>query len=1481
MNDRERKSGNVPAVTSSTERREVTVVRQPSGSTRQVRSTFHFDHVLTPFSTQREVFAATLQPLVRDVLNGYEACAFAYGQTGTGKTYTMEGELDSEASRGLVPRTAAAVFEALYAGPYIEREVLVSCLEIYNEDLSDLLVQSHTQKLDLKETHQGVRCFGLSEVPVSAVSEVIDLIQRAQERRRVAETRINARSSRSHCIFSLKVRCRQRVMEGELENVGKLHLVDLAGSECAKKAALAALDPSKGCQRDEEHERRSINQSLLTLGRVIAALRDGDGMRVPYRDSKLTRLLQSALGGHCRTVVIATISPSQSAADETISTLTYADQASGIKNRPEAMSLLSTTRAPTPNGSSADLRTPTALGDGTGGKSFDEWAELEMRVSYLNHEIEEAKSALARKFREVHELNERLDSSETERAACATQLEEAQQLVLEKTYVLAKTAEFADRQTSETRRFAEELFGVGAQNDALATQLEKRRAWVVAVKGQVRNLFAEAASRGAQHAALATAMAEAATDATEEMAKAAKAIATGARDDAEKQQELLSSLVSAVRDGSACQQELLADAVRKACLAASVDQATTAERVEAIRASVRDVATVIAGGSEAIEEALSKGEATHGECVEAFRAQLRMGIEALQAAAGSAGAAVAAASGAVTAAQERSDTRLANGGLLGQLGDLKHALQVGVEEIEAHMESLVQESAQTEKDVASAGTRRELLGKAIRSAIAAHSAAAAEKLPPLARTLELLADSAARRSSSAASSGASVATDLEVAESTLRESSKQAEILADVQFADKLLTDAWSESQPMLTGLRDAMEDAAARGRAESAAAELQQGATAADEALLSSVSSAVVTLAGVRSSMAAEVEELQKQRTAEEEIVEHLCKQREALRKDIADAEESLLGVRAELENATSALGAVQEEQAVAREQALRTAMDGFEALLRGELEGLGRKLSDGVEPVVGSIHSATKRACITSAVVNAAENKSAEEVNKLAGTVATWAAGVDGSCAAIAAARDRGAEAAEGVQAAAALASEQLKQLGLTAAQWGASCEDLAAVADAATDTVCNIRSAQDALYPRWFTAKNSMEAAVEAWVEGNHTVVEDVVRLQANAKDTAKEATRLGDEVAEHCAAARGHLKAGEDLDAKHLDVLQELAAQQANHCQEDAASEARRVEAGAALVDKVRMLAGRASSHVAGAAETSTTATTHRAASAADAEVIIGMLAGVEASTQKLALDCGLTLSGSMDATASLQEAASDAAKDARQAVTGCARAVDTAAGTAGTHAEEHSAVLLAAGANADLRWAELQSNFKKAIGVVETAAQQVDAAAEAQAGGAMVRHMGAVERCDAAAAATKDALERTANGHARGLRDQQMLWVEGLAVAPMKAQPGCQAEENSDDEVGSDIGTGVGPLGRRPAAISPGTIPGRPCEQTLATEFRAGHRPASLQSSRGPTMEVRQRHPTPSAKERKPTPPRKGLPVEGPPRGILREVQVGAGGELGV
>ena len=297
--------------------------------------TYTFDAAYGPASTQSAVYAEAVQPLVAEVLNGFNCTVFAYGQTGTGKTYTMEGELTSDVNSrhaGVIPRAVHTIFDSLERSQ-VESSVKVSFLEIYNEELSDLLADDveAAERTELRifedvAGKKGMAVHGLEEVLVTSADQVFTLLQRSWQKRRTAETLLNKNSSRSHCVFIVTVHSKECDDDGEdIIRTGKLYLVDLAGSECVGKS---------GAQQARAKEAGNINKSLLTLGRVINTLVD-KGPYVPYRDSKLTRLLQESLGGRAKTVIIATVSPSSLAIDETISTLDYAHRAKHIRNRPQ------------------------------------------------------------------------------------------------------------------------------------------------------------------------------------------------------------------------------------------------------------------------------------------------------------------------------------------------------------------------------------------------------------------------------------------------------------------------------------------------------------------------------------------------------------------------------------------------------------------------------------------------------------------------------------------------------------------------------------------------------------------------------------------------------------------------------------------------------------------------------------------------------------------------------------------------------------------------------------------------------------------------------------------------------------------------------------------------------------------------------------------------------------------------------------------
>ncbi|XP_034041025.1 kinesin-like protein KIF11 [Thalassophryne amazonica] len=324
-------------------RKEV-VVRTGGVNDRAARKTYTFDMVFGPAAKQIDVYRSVVCPILDEVIMGYNCTVFAYGQTGTGKTFTMEGERtpdgqftwEEDPLAGIIPRTLHQIFEKLSENG-TEFSIKVSLLEIYNEELFDLLsptedVSERLQLFDDPRNKRGVVVKGLEEVAVHNKDEVYQILERGAARRRTASTLLNAYSSRSHSVFSVTIHMKEITLDGEeLVKIGKLNLVDLAGSENIGRS---------GAVDKRAREAGNINQSLLTLGRVITALVE-KRPHVPYRESKLTRILQDSLGGRTKTSIIATVSPSSSNLEETLSTLEYASRAKNIMNKPEINQKLS------------------------------------------------------------------------------------------------------------------------------------------------------------------------------------------------------------------------------------------------------------------------------------------------------------------------------------------------------------------------------------------------------------------------------------------------------------------------------------------------------------------------------------------------------------------------------------------------------------------------------------------------------------------------------------------------------------------------------------------------------------------------------------------------------------------------------------------------------------------------------------------------------------------------------------------------------------------------------------------------------------------------------------------------------------------------------------------------------------------------------------------------------------------------------------
>jgi kinesin family protein 3/17 len=311
------------------EERNQVFLKKAGAGTKQDKP-FTFDGSYGSDSKTSTIYAESAASLIESVIEGFNATVFAYGQTGCGKSFTMEGPksdlpIDQNEFAGIIPRACADLFDSV-ALEDTGKKFLVhaSYLELYNENVRDLLSDkekgAQLKHLDLKE-HPDRGVYGLTMHRITSAKQAQKLMTKGWTQRSTGETLMNQESSRSHAIFTIYV-------ETELEDnirAGKLHLVDLAGSERQAKTKATG-------QRLKEAAK--INLSLSALGNVISSLVDGKSKHIPYRDSKLTRILQDSLGGNTKTLMIACISPADNNYEETLSTLRYADRAKQIKNAP-------------------------------------------------------------------------------------------------------------------------------------------------------------------------------------------------------------------------------------------------------------------------------------------------------------------------------------------------------------------------------------------------------------------------------------------------------------------------------------------------------------------------------------------------------------------------------------------------------------------------------------------------------------------------------------------------------------------------------------------------------------------------------------------------------------------------------------------------------------------------------------------------------------------------------------------------------------------------------------------------------------------------------------------------------------------------------------------------------------------------------------------------------------------------------------------
>jgi hypothetical protein len=339
MSTREKERGCGSIITTPSNKSvHIAAPRNDGGGHERSDRDFTFDHCYFTDTTQELVYTDIGSPVVGQALDGFNCTIFAYGQTGSGKSHSMMGSDGDEV--GIIPRLVVDLWkriDTLHATSLRKSEeegktdyfVTVSFLEIYNEEIKDLINPSKKVLKIRENKEKGIYVEELCELIVKDSHSVLKLIDQGNAVRRVAATNMNDQSSRSHSVFTIKIEQKTDVIMGDVHKISivkaKLNLVDLAGSERAEKTGASGSTLKEGA---------NINMSLMALGNVINALSEAGSKRqhIPYRDSKLTRLLQESLGGNAATVMIAAISPADYNYDETLSTLKYANRAKTIAN---------------------------------------------------------------------------------------------------------------------------------------------------------------------------------------------------------------------------------------------------------------------------------------------------------------------------------------------------------------------------------------------------------------------------------------------------------------------------------------------------------------------------------------------------------------------------------------------------------------------------------------------------------------------------------------------------------------------------------------------------------------------------------------------------------------------------------------------------------------------------------------------------------------------------------------------------------------------------------------------------------------------------------------------------------------------------------------------------------------------------------------------------------------------------------------------
>jgi len=555
---------------------------------------YTFDGVFDGSCTQKEVYDAVGKPVLKDVLMGYNGSILAYGQTGAGKTHSLlnpgmgiDGKPDPKEA-GLLPRLVAALFVQIGADVKHVYSVEASMLQIYNEQVDCLLSENREKAVNLP-VKTGSTVQGLHWMMCKTPNDLLQCFQKGRNNLVYAETKMNKSSSRSHAVFQIKVTKRPRAVEsngkGKVEmkaTFGKLTVVDLAGSERVKKSGVA------GAQLKEA---ANINSSLLAFGNIVSALAEKKKF-IPYRDSKLTRLLEDSVGGNCKTSLLVCASPSIESSDETVSTLEFASRASRIET---TATVNEATVCVDEKSLMADL-----AGDGLDTALKEKHSEMMALESKMKNESKKRDSEIQR----IKEEASKKEKAEAAKAAEAGKL-------------LDKWRLKAEEATKKITDLEMKVKDSAAAKEAKVAQ-QAAEAEVVALKSQLTEARAAAAAAAEVAAGDLRGKVAALQVSLEETS--ARAAAQAARaDDAERRADGLcaqlaekSEALRAAHDEAAAMMKRAAEEKDAALLAAEEDARAGAEAAAAAARAEAEVITK-AGAEEARREAETQRSALAAE----------------------------------------------------------------------------------------------------------------------------------------------------------------------------------------------------------------------------------------------------------------------------------------------------------------------------------------------------------------------------------------------------------------------------------------------------------------------------------------------------------------------------------------------------------------------------------------------------------------------------------------------------------------------------------------------------------------------------------------------------------------------------------------------------------------------------------------------------------------------------------------------------